>query len=205
MTIVASLQGKKTVVIGGRDCFIQLNVRLSSEDCEEVEVSTIIAERPDVAAVMAYDPQLEVIVLVEQFRAAQFLRAGAPTSVEIVAGYLEEGETSEHGARRELLEETGLEAKELYRVCSFFPSPSLSVEKADLWCAIVSAETIREQWSEPGDGELVRCEAVPISSLAKRVASNDFDNALTILAVLWFLSSQSLSEGKFELGREPNG
>ena len=187
MTITVELLSKTMVTTDGDMTLERLNVRLNRDAERGVEISTVIARRPDVAAVIAYDPTRAEVVLVEQFRGAPFLRTGVTSSVEIVAGYLDVGESFEVGARRELREETGLDAREMYRMGSFFPAPTLSSEIVDLWCAIVSTEQLRREWNEPGLGELIRSITIPVKTLPEKVAVGYFDNALSILAVQWFL------------------
>ena len=59
------------------------------------------------------------ILLVHQYR-----HAAATFSLELPGGVLDDGETPEQGARRELLEECGATAGQFAPLTSFFPNPA---------------------------------------------------------------------------------
>ncbi|HUV79704.1 MAG TPA: NUDIX hydrolase [Candidatus Bathyarchaeia archaeon] len=65
----------------------------------------------------------EKLLLVEQYRAA----VGRKT-LEIPAGTLEEGESPEECAKRELIEETGFYASQWDTLTAYYPSPGYSSE-----------------------------------------------------------------------------
>ena len=63
------------------------------------------------------------VLLVEQYRKAIERR-----TLEIPAGTLEEGESPEECAKRELIEETGFNASQWDKLTSYYPSPGYSSE-----------------------------------------------------------------------------
>jgi len=65
----------------------------------------------------------EKVLLVEQYRTA----AGCRT-LEIPAGTIEEGESPDECARRELIEETGFQASQWDKLTAYYPSPGYSTE-----------------------------------------------------------------------------
>jgi ADP-ribose pyrophosphatase len=65
----------------------------------------------------------EKLLIVEQYRAA----VGRKT-LEIPAGTLEEGESPEECAKRELIEETGFSALQWDKLAAYYPSPGYSSE-----------------------------------------------------------------------------
>jgi nudix-type nucleoside diphosphatase (YffH/AdpP family) len=69
----------------------------------------LFIQRPAVVA-LPYEPARDLVVLVEQFRTGCVDHPGEPWLIEAVAGLVEEGEAPEAVARREVREETGLEA-----------------------------------------------------------------------------------------------
>jgi ADP-ribose pyrophosphatase len=70
------------------------------------------------------------ILLVQQYR-----HPVSRVLWELVAGRIEPGETPLQAARRELVEETGYSARELRRLCTFYPSPGLLSERMVLFHA----------------------------------------------------------------------
>ncbi|MDI6811380.1 MAG: NUDIX hydrolase [archaeon] len=65
----------------------------------------------------------EKVLLVEQYR-----KAIERKTLEIPAGTLEEGESPEECAKRELIEETGFNASQWDKLTSYYPSPGYSSE-----------------------------------------------------------------------------
>jgi ADP-ribose pyrophosphatase len=61
------------------------------------------------------------LLMIRQYRSAT-----GRTAMELPAGNIEPGENLDSAALRELQEETGYEAKELVRLCSFFSTPGFS-------------------------------------------------------------------------------
>ncbi|MDR8263635.1 NUDIX domain-containing protein, partial [Acinetobacter baumannii] len=73
------------------------------------EITREIFERGHAAVLLPFDPVRDEVVLVEQIRIAAYDTSESPWLLEMVAGMIEAGETVEDVARREALEEAGLE------------------------------------------------------------------------------------------------
>ncbi len=74
------------------------------------------------AAVLPYDDDRRVVLLVRQFRVGAFLASGALDLLEVPAGMLD-GDTAEICAEREALEETGVRIRELSPAFDYLSSP----------------------------------------------------------------------------------
>jgi nudix-type nucleoside diphosphatase (YffH/AdpP family) len=86
------------------------------------------------AAVLPYNPATRMALLVTMPRAA--LRfAGGGDVLEAPAGLIDKGETGMQSARRELIEEAGLEVDDLEPVGAILSSPGISTERIDLFLA----------------------------------------------------------------------
>ena len=78
----------------------------------------------DAVTILPYDPELDAVMVVRQFRHGPFVRGDLnPWTLEPAAGRIDPGETPTETARRELLEETGLKAEVLHFVGKYYPSP----------------------------------------------------------------------------------
>lgn len=105
----------------------------------QVEIERELFVRSDTVAVLPYDPAQDLVVLIEQFRVGALERAEGPWLREIVAGIIEPGETVEEVARRESLEETCCEPRELIPITRYYVSPGGTSECMTVFCAVVDA------------------------------------------------------------------
>lgn len=126
------------------DAFFKLNrYRLRHTSFEGGWCPDIVRERiEDLAAVsvLLYDPGVDQLVFVEQFRVGLMGTVEPPWSLETVSGFCDRAhETPEAVARREVREETGCDAQILTPIGEFFVSPGMSVERISLYCGLVDA------------------------------------------------------------------
>ena len=78
----------------------------------------------EASLILPYDPILDKVLLVEQFRIGPFCRGDkAPWVYEPVAGMIEFGEKPEVAAKREVFEEAGIEVTKLVKINSGYPNP----------------------------------------------------------------------------------
>lgn len=96
-------------------------------------------ERGHAAALLPYDPDLDEVVLVEQFRVGALEAPGSPWLMEVVAGIIEPGEDAEAVARREAVEEAGLEVGDIELISEYLPSPGGCSEMISLFVGRVDA------------------------------------------------------------------
>ena len=75
-------------------------------------------ERGHAVAVLPFDPERSQVVLIEQFRIGALGVIDEPWLLEPVAGIIEEGESAPEVARREAVEEAGLELLDLVPACT---------------------------------------------------------------------------------------
>jgi len=121
------------------------------------------------------------VIFVKQYRYAvgEFL-------MEIPAGIVEEGESSEAAAKRELMEETGYRPGKLVEVCRVYPSPGFSNEVITLYVATELAEGSME----PDDDENIEVVLLTKPEIIKMVEEGKIKDGKTLLAILWYLNNQ---------------
>lgn len=115
-----------------------------------------VLHRSDVAAALLHDPISEQVVLVEQYRAGPHLADEYPWLLDIVAGRIEAGQTPLETIRREIREESGLTAKTIRPIGTFFTAPHLSSEKVHLFHATVDAGAVKGIHGLDHEGEDIR-------------------------------------------------
>ena len=158
-----------------------------------------------VTGVLPYDPERDALVLIRQFRIAAHEVTGRGDMVEVVAGYVEDNEDPIEAARRELREETGLDALDVIPMLRFVPTPGVSTEQGHLWCARVRIGTLADVMGAEGENELVRPFAVPADAALKALDGAGLHNGYTLLALSWFarhrdeLRRRWLAQDKFGL------
>ena len=109
--------------------------------------------------------------------------------VEIPAGKLDgPDEIPEEAARRELREETGVEAKELIPLGPFYPTAAYSTET--IWMYLAKGLTFGEQKLD--DDEFLNVETVPLKVLVKDILDGKVPDGKTQAAILrvWLMEQR---------------
>jgi ADP-ribose pyrophosphatase len=116
----------------------QLRFRLFNGGWSSV-VTRELMERQSAVAIILYDPDLDRVVLIEQFRPGATKDPQSPWLLEVVAGVINPAETPDQVATREAQEESGCEVLDLYPICEYFVSPGGSNEYLWLFCGRINA------------------------------------------------------------------
>ena len=141
--------------------------------------------RCDAAGVLPYDPRLDRVLLVEQFRTAA-VGAGRPAlTLEVPAGMIRKGEVPADVALRELEEEAGLKAEELISLFTFMPSPGGASETVWLYAALVDLSSAGGLAGVAGEDEDIRIVVLDAEEAIDRLARDAVDNAITIMSLQW--------------------
>ena len=142
--------------------------------------------RGPIAGVLLYDPRLDAVVLVEQFRMGAYGAGRGPWLVEIVAGIIDPGETPEATVRREALEEAGTAVTELVPITTYLTSPGACSEVAHLYCGRVDASNaggIHGVGHEEEDIRAIRLSAT--EAFARRRKNEEIQDSITVNALIW--------------------
>jgi ADP-ribose pyrophosphatase len=138
-----------------------------------------------VIGVIAVDPPRNVIVLIRQFRLAAHLATGVGELIEIVAGHVEAGETNEVAARRECLEEIGVEPSALRPLFSFLPAPGVNDELATMFLAIVDSSQVPERAGAVTETEDTRPLCVDIDAALAALEDGNVHNGYLFMGLQW--------------------
>ncbi len=150
------------------------------------EISRDLFERGHAVGVLPYDPDLDQVVLIEQFRIGGLAAPGfSPWQIEAVAGMIEPGQTPEQAARRETLEETGLRVLDLLFVNRYLTSPGCTSESLHCYCARVDSAGAGGIFGEAEEGEYMRAFAHPAEDAFAMVVDGRVANGVTMIALQW--------------------
>lgn len=97
-----------------------------------------IEDHGEAAMVLPYDPERRVALVIQQFRTPVAFVTGNGLVIEAAAGRLD-GEAPEVCARREAMEEAGIDLATLEPVARTWSMPALSTERVSLFLAPYSA------------------------------------------------------------------
>ncbi|WP_394182550.1 NUDIX domain-containing protein [Marinomonas posidonica] len=147
--------------------------------------------RDDAVCVLLFDPKADKILLIEQFRPA-VLRNSSPWLLELVAGMVEAGEQDEDVARREAMEEAGVEVKRLEYMFKFVPSPGGLVEYLRMYAGEFDASLVDVTRTHGLDDENEDIKLhLMTSQEAIDLLCQDIENASTIMGLQWFALNRS--------------
>ena len=141
----------------------------------------------DAATVLPWDPALDAVLVVEQFRIGPMLRGDPrPWALEPIAGRIDAGETPEQCARREAMEEAGVTLGALHHVADYYPSPGAAT---DYFFTFVAEADLAGRGGLIGgvasEEEDIRSHVVPFDRLMQLIASGEAATGPLILSALW--------------------
>lgn len=143
--------------------------------------------RGDATCVLPYDPVRDEVVLLEQFRPGALWRDQSPWLLELVAGMNEPGESPEDVARREAMEEAGLEFRQLERICEYLVSPGGTTEMVSLYCGCVSTENAGGLFGIEAENEDILAHVFTVDEAFAMLADGTINNAAAIMSLQWLM------------------
>lgn len=118
------------------------------------------------------------LVLIER----QYRHAAQQFLYEVPAGKLENAEDHLDAAKRELLEETGFQAKKWTKLVRYFASPGFLGE----WMQVFLAEDLTAGEAHPEEDESFELQFVPLSELLRLIGEGKILDGKTIIAATFY-------------------
>lgn len=163
---------------------IQLRHQLFAGGQGPVLTRELLKRGPAVGAVL-YDPKLDAIGLVEQYRIGNRNEQCGPWALEVVAGILDCGGTPEQAMRRELLEESGIEPQALRFICNYLSSPGGTDEKLYLYCAICDLSAGEGLFGLESEGEDIKLRIYRAQEVFNHLYEGRVNNAASLICLQW--------------------
>ena len=169
--------GKKRVYAGK-----PVSIDVYNLTVEGRKVRREIIQHPGAAAILAFDENGKVI-LVKQHRFPHGY------ILEIPAGTLEKGEKPIRCAYREIIEETGYEAKKMTKLISYFPSVGYNKEEIHIFVA----SGLKKKFElELDNDEFITVVKMDIKKLIGMIKTGKIIDSKTICAVMVYAAKKKL-------------
>jgi ADP-ribose pyrophosphatase len=156
-----------------------------------------VFERGEAVGVLLFDAYNDQLVLIEQFRVGIARKAKSPWLIEIVAGVIDTDESVEQAARRETLEESGLEIKNLFPIYQYWVSPGGSSERIYLFCGQVDAKLAQGIHGVSEEGEDIRLHVLNVKTAYSLLNQGKINNGSTIIALQWLQHNEQIVRDAF--------
>lgn len=170
---------------------IQLRHRLFAGGWSAPLTRELFVRGTAVAAVI-YDPEHQLIGLVEQFRIGVLDDESGPWCREVVAGMAEPNESDTDVMLRELQEEAGIRPEQLHSICDYYTSPGGTSERLHLFCAVTDLREAGGLYGLPEEGEDIRMIVVPEDQVFKDLYNGQYNNAATLICLQWLMMNKAL-------------
>ena len=147
--------------------------------------------RHDAVGVLLYDPVMDAIALVEQFRVGAMghklsqQTGRSPWLLELVAGLIDKDELPTEVARRETEEEAGAFIQALEPIHEYFSSPGGSSEYFYLYCGRCDLSAVGGIHGVEDEAEDIRVHVMSAAQAFSHLQQGEISNAHTLIALQW--------------------
>jgi ADP-ribose pyrophosphatase len=150
-------------------------------------LSREIFERGDAVVLIPYDPILDQVVLIEQFRPGAIRAGDTPWMLEFIAGMFKADEEPVEVAIREAKEEANLDIdeKNVTKVMKYLSSPGGMSEAIYLYLATVDSSDVGGVYSLPEEGEDILVHVMARKGAMSLLSQGKIANAATIIGLQW--------------------
>lgn len=159
------------------------------------EIKRELCHRGEASAAVLYDPEYDLVGLIEQFRIGAIDSEHGPWCLEVVAGMVEGDESPDALIRREIFEEAGISDVRLRPISSYYSTPGGCSEKIHLYCGLCHLKGAAGIFGLDHEGEDIRLHVLPSSQVFDGMLRGRTNNAATLIGLQWLqLNLQSLRE-----------
>ena len=151
-----------------------------------------VMERGNAVAVLGYDPTRDEVVLANELRPGMLAAGEYPFSDNLVAGAIEPDEDALEAAKREMLEELGLDLTEarLIHPGAYVSSGGTS-EKIIIVVGLVDASSAGGVHGNPNENEDILTIVQSAERFIQRCMTGDITDLKTLVAGYWLAQHRS--------------
>lgn len=151
-------------------------------------------QRGNVTAVLPYDPKLDAVALVEQFRIGA-MHQESPWMLEVIAGMMDKpGEEPAEVAVREAEEEAGLKLENPQLIAHYLASPGSTTEEVFIFFAETDLSDAGGVFGLEEENEDILVKVVQADKAIEMLATREIRNAISIIAMQWFQNHRSVQQ-----------
>lgn len=141
--------------------------------------------RGQAVGVLAYDPRLDQVVMVEQFRVGALQAAEGPWLIELIAGMVGADESPEAVAHREALEEADLQLDHLEKLFTYYSSPGGTDEEVILYLGLVDSSQAGGIHGLEDENEDIRVLVMKREAAFKEACQGRAANSMSLIGLQW--------------------
>ncbi len=151
---------------------------------------------PRAVGVILYDPKQDNLVLVEQFRVGPLGEAGAENwLLEVVAGYVDDGETLEDAVIREAKEEANVVVEKLIHAHDYYSSPGGLSERLSIFCGIIDSVGVGGVHGVSNEHEDIKVHVLKYIDVERDLTKGMLTSSSTLIALLWLKMNRAHLQG----------
>ncbi|OAI48983.1 ADP-ribose pyrophosphatase [Gammaproteobacteria bacterium SCGC AG-212-F23] len=156
-----------------------------------------VLERLSAAAVLPYDPVLDRVILIEQFRPGALNRGDSPWLIEIVAGVYRTEKPADV-AIREADEEAGCLISDLILIHDYHVSPGGTDEYLHVYCGKTDATNVQGIHGLAHEHEDIRVLNVTSEEAFALLDNGKIKTAPAIVALQWLRMNKEMLQKKWK-------
>lgn len=182
---------KREILYEGKFRLVRLHIRIRLFNGGWSQVFTReVFERPPAVAVLPYDPILDRVILIEQFRPGALADPTSPWLIEIPAGVIEYNEKPADVAIREAKEETGCDVQRLELVQDYFVSPGGASEYIYVYIGIIDAKDVNGIHGLENEHEDIRVLNISMEEACEKMRKHEIKHSPAIITLQWIMLNQ---------------
>ena len=162
------------------------------------EIVREMMERQSAVAILPYDPILDKVILIEQFRLGAINSNANLWLLEIVAGIIEKDDKPESVAIREAKEEANCEVLDIHPICEYFVSPGGCNEYIWVFCGCVDAANAGGIYGLQAEDENINTLVLDADDAFKLLNEGKISTSPAIISLQWLQMNRTWLREKWQ-------